>query len=105
LFLHRLLSGGGARRVPPRLAYTQAKTLINKFLVQLTVDCRRGFKRVNLCVREDLVRALVILQAGSGLARWQVVNEALEIYLSNYNLIVKLGKDGVRLALEGRLRI
>jgi hypothetical protein len=55
---------------------------------------------VNLCLREDLVRALVILQAGSGLARWVIVNEALEIYLNNYNTIKKLGPEGVKKALE-----
>jgi hypothetical protein len=64
------------------------------------MDCRRGFKRVNLCVREDLYRALVIFQASRGLARWQVVNEALEIYLSNYSIIKRLGVDGVRRVLE-----
>jgi len=45
------------------------------------MDCRRGYKRVNLCLREDLVRALALFEASSGLRRWQVVNEALEIYL------------------------
>ena len=69
------------------------------------VDCRRGFKRVNLCVREDLYRALVIFESSRGLKRYQIINEALEIYLSNYDLIKKLGPEGVRLALEGRLRI
>ena len=84
----------------PRLAYTQAKTLINKFLVQLTVDCRRGYKRVNLCLREDLLRALVIFEASRGLKRYQVVNEALEIYLTYYSIIEKLGKEGIRRVLE-----
>jgi len=55
---------------------------------------------VNLCIREDLYRALVIFQAGSGLARWQVVNEALEIYLTYYSIIEKLGKEGIRRVLE-----
>jgi hypothetical protein len=64
------------------------------------VDCRRGYKRVNLCVKEDLLRALIIFETSRGLKRYQVVNEALEIYLSNYDLIAKLGKDGVRQALE-----
>jgi len=88
------------------LFYTQAKSLINKFLVQLiVVECRLGYRRVNLCVKEDLYRALIIFEAGHGLKRYQIINEALEIYLSNYDLIAKLGKDRVRLALEGRLRI
>jgi hypothetical protein len=60
---------------------------------------------VNLCVREDLYRALVIFETSRGLKRYQIINEALEIYLSNYDLIKKLGPEGVRLALEGRLRI
>jgi hypothetical protein len=55
-------------------------------------------------VREDLYRALVIFEAGHGLKRWQVINEALEIYLNNYNLIKKLGPEGVKKALEGCLR-
>jgi hypothetical protein len=88
-----------ARRVLPRLAYTQAKTLINKFLVQLTVDCRRGFKRVNLCVKEDLLRALIIFETSRGLKRYQVVNEALEFYLNNYDLIKRLGPDNLRLRI------
>jgi hypothetical protein len=64
------------------------------------MDCRRGFKRVNLCIREDLYRALAIFQASRGLRRFEIVNEALEIYLNNYNLIRKLGPEGVRRALE-----
>jgi hypothetical protein len=86
--------------------YTQAKTLINKFLVQLTVvDCRRGYKRVNLCIREDLLRALVIFETSRGLKRYQVVNEALEIYLNNYDLIKRVGPDGVRRVHEGHLQM
>ena len=104
LFLHALPLLDSARRVLSRLVFTKPQSLINKFLVIQAMDCRRGYRRVNLCIREDLVRALVILQAGSGLARWQVVNEALEIYLLNYDLIAKIGKDRVRLALEGCLR-
>ena len=57
-----------------------------------------------MCVREDLLRALVIFESSRGLRRWQVVNEALEFYLNNYDLIAKLGKDGVRRVIEGRLR-
>jgi hypothetical protein len=63
------------------------------------VDCRRGYKRVNLCVREDLYRALVIFEAGRGLKRYQVINEALEFYLNNYDLIKKLGPDNLRLRI------
>jgi hypothetical protein len=69
------------------------------------MDCRRGFKRVNLCVREDLLRALVIFEASRGLKRYQVVNEALEFYINNYDLIKKLGPDNLKRVLEGRLRI
>jgi hypothetical protein len=68
------------------------------------VDCRRGFKRVNLCLKEDLYRALVIFETSRGLKRYQIINEALEIYLSNYDLIKKLGPEGVRRVLD-RLRI
>jgi len=68
------------------------------------VECRLGYRRVNLCIREDLYRALVIFEAGRGLKRYQVVNEALEIYLSNYDLIKRVGPDNLRRVLEG-LRI
>jgi hypothetical protein len=37
------------------------------------------------------------------LRRYQVVNEALEIYLSNYDLIKRVGPDDLRRVLEGRL--
>jgi hypothetical protein len=63
------------------------------------MDCRSGFKRVNLCVREDLLRALALFEVSRGLKRYQVVNEALELYLSNYDLIKKLGPD-LRRVLE-----
>jgi hypothetical protein len=64
------------------------------------MDCRRGYRRVNLCLREDLVRALAIFQASRGLRRFEVVNEALEIYLTYYSIIAKLGKEGIRRVLE-----
>jgi hypothetical protein len=64
------------------------------------VDCRRGYRRVNLCIREDIYRALVIFEASRGLRRYQVINEALELYLSNYSIIEKLGKEGIRRVLE-----
>jgi hypothetical protein len=64
------------------------------------MDCRRGFKRVNLCIREDLYRALIIFEAGRGLKRYQVINEALEIYLTYYDLFKKLTPEGVRRVLE-----
>jgi hypothetical protein len=51
-------------------------------------------------VREDLLRALVIFEASRGLRRYQVINEALELYLSNYSIIEKLGKEGIRRVLE-----
>ena len=70
----------------------------------VVVECRLGFKRVNLCIREDLYRALAIFEASRGLKRYQVVNEALELYINNYDLIKRLGPDSLRLALEGRLR-
>ena len=69
------------------------------------MDCRRGYKRVNLCIREDLYRALVIFEASRGLKRYQVVNEALEFYLNNYDLIKRVGPDGVRRVLEGHLQV
>ena len=58
---------------------------------------------MNLCIREDLYRALIIFESSRGLRRYQVVNEALEIYLSNYDLIKRVGPDDLRRVLEGRL--
>jgi hypothetical protein len=52
-----------------------------------------------------LYRALVIFESSRGVRRYQVVNEALELYINNYDLIKRLGPDNFRLALEGRLRI
>jgi len=57
---------------------------------------------VNLCVREDIYRALRFLEASSGLRRFEIINEALELYLLNYNTIKRLGPEGVKKALEGR---
>jgi hypothetical protein len=54
-------------------------------------------------VKEDLYRALIIFEAGRGLRRYQVINEALEFYLNNYDLIKRLGPEGVKKALEGRI--
>jgi len=83
------------------LFFTQAKSLIKPGIEALVVvECRLGYKRVNLCVKEDLYRALIIFEAGHGLRRFEVVNEALEIYLNNYNLIRKLGPEGVKKVLE-----
>jgi hypothetical protein len=67
------------------------------------MDCRGGYRRVNLCIREDLLRALAIFEASRGLKRYQVVNEALELYLTYYDLFKKLTPEGVRRALEGRI--
>jgi len=55
---------------------------------------------VNLCVREDIYRALRFLEASSGLRRFEIINEALELYLLNYSIIKRLGVDGVRRVLE-----
>ena len=93
-----------SRRDRSCLAYAQAKSLINKRLEALAVvDCRRGYKRVNLCLREDIYRALRFLEASSGLRRFEIINEALELYLINYNTIKRLGHEGVKKALEGRI--
>ena len=70
----------------------------------VVVECRLGYRRVNLCVKEDLYRALIIFEVGHGLRRWQVINEALEFYLNNYDLIKRVGPDDLRRVLEGRLR-
>jgi hypothetical protein len=62
----------------------------------IVVECRLGYRRVNLCVKEDLYRALIIFEAGRGLRRYQVINEALEFYLNNYDLIKRLGPDSLK---------
>jgi hypothetical protein len=64
------------------------------------MNCRRGFKRVYLCIEEDLYRSLRFFEASRGLRRFEIVKEALRLYLNNYDLIKKLGPDGVRRVLE-----
>jgi len=78
------------------------KPLLTQAEVSNCMDCRRGYRRVNLCVREDIYRALRFLEASSGLRRFEIINEALELYLLNYNTIKRLGPEGVKKALEGR---
>jgi hypothetical protein len=68
------------------------------------MDCRRGYRRVNLCIREDIYRALVIFESSRNVRRYQVVNESLEFYLNNYDLIKRLGLEGVKKALENYSR-
>jgi len=51
---------------------------------------------VNLCIREDLLRALALFEVSRGLRRYQVINEALEFYLNNYDLIRRLGPDSLK---------
>jgi hypothetical protein len=47
------------------------------------VECRSGYRRVRLCVREDLFRALVIIEASEGLKRYRMIEEALSLWLEN----------------------
>jgi hypothetical protein len=47
------------------------------------VECRPGYKRVRLCVREDLFRAMVIIEASEGLKRYRIIEEALSLWLEN----------------------
>jgi hypothetical protein len=47
------------------------------------VECRSGYRRVRLCVREDLFRALVIIEASEGLKRYRIIEEALSLWLEN----------------------
>jgi hypothetical protein len=47
------------------------------------VECRSGYKRVRLCVREDLYRALVIIEASEGLRRYRIIEEALSLWLED----------------------
>jgi hypothetical protein len=51
-----------------------------------------------------LYRALIIFESSRGLKRYQVINEALELYITYYDLIKRLGHEGVKKALEGCLR-
>jgi hypothetical protein len=85
------------------------------------VECRSGYKRVRLCVREDLFRALVIIEASEGLRRYRIIEEALSLWLENrkrlsggfrvltisedlYNQLASIGNGsaeaGLRLLLE-----
>jgi hypothetical protein len=47
------------------------------------VECRPGYKRVRLCVREDLYRAMVIIEASEGVKRYRLIEEALTAYLDS----------------------
>jgi hypothetical protein len=49
------------------------------------VECRSGYKRVRLCVREDLFRAMVIIEASEGLKRYKIIEDALLMYLEGRN--------------------
>jgi len=43
-----------------------------------------------------LLRALALFEVSRGLRRYQVINEALEFYLNNYDLIRRLGPDSLK---------
>jgi hypothetical protein len=85
------------------------------------VECRSGYRRVRLCVREDLFRAMVIIEASEGLKRYRIIEEALSLWLENrkrlsggfrvltinedlYNQLASIGNGsaeaGLRLLLE-----
>jgi len=49
------------------------------------VECRVGYKRVRLCVREDLFRAIVLIEASEGLRRYKIIEDALLMYLEGRN--------------------
>ena len=85
------------------------------------MECRSGYRRVRLCVREDLFRAMVIIEASEGLKRYRIIEEALSLWLENrkrlsggfrvltineelYNQLASIGNGsaeaGLRLLLE-----
>jgi len=47
------------------------------------VECRGGYRRVRLCVREDLFRAMVIIETSEGLKRYKIIEDALLMYLDS----------------------
>jgi hypothetical protein len=47
------------------------------------VECRAGYRRVRLCVREDLYRAIVIIEASEGVRRYKIIEDALLMYLDS----------------------
>ncbi len=47
------------------------------------MECRPGYRRVRLCVREDLYRAMVIIEASEGLKRYKIIEDALLAYLDS----------------------
>lgn len=49
------------------------------------MECRVGYKRVRLCVREDLFRAIVLIEASEGLRRYKIIEDALLAYLEGRN--------------------
>jgi len=47
------------------------------------VECRPGYRRVRLCVREDLFRAMVLIEASEGVKRYRLIEDALLAYLDS----------------------
>jgi hypothetical protein len=88
------------------------------------VECRGGYKRVRLCVREDLFRAMVIIEASERVKRYRIIEDALLMYLDSkrsfsgfriltvsedlYNRLASIGggsaETGVRRLLESYQR-
>ena len=49
------------------------------------MECRGGYRRVRLCVREDLFRAMVLIEASERLKRYKIIEDALLMYLEGRN--------------------
>ena len=48
----------------------------------MTHECRFGYRRVRLCMRKDLFRALVLIEL-EGVKRYKIVEDALLMYLDS----------------------
>jgi len=88
--------------------------------------CQSGYRRLQVCVRDDLYRALVLIEASEGVRRYRIVEDALTVYLGSsdrrvgryrvilvsedvYSELTRLGggdaEDGLRLLLASNQRL
>jgi hypothetical protein len=84
------------------------------------VECRSGYRRVRLCVREDLFRAMVIIEASERVKRYKIIEDALLMYLDSkrsfgggfrvltisedlYNQLASIGNGSAEAGLRGLL--
>jgi hypothetical protein len=87
--------------------------------------CQPGYRRLQVCIRNDLYRALVLIEAGEGVRRYRIIEDALTAYLGSgrrvgryrvilvsedvYSELTRLGggdaEGGLRLLLASNQRL